>query len=197
MKIFISIFAILILLIFTSKIKINVISLNKLSRSSKINFNVNVGLYLLGIMKISGITFKNDGMHFLSFVFSYPKIGKVKLKSIEQMSLVETLKILDLKIEKFNLNLRLGCEDMMITVFSVFAISTILSIMSAKNCKNINLKNYYYKITPIYNTNTVTFKLSSQLSVSLKNIFKLITSKKAKADKNYKIYIRAKSPIKI
>lgn len=196
MKIFISIFLILIL-IFTSKIKINVISLKRSQKSLKIDFDVNVAIYLLGIIKIFEITFKNNGIHFMVFLFSYPKKGKIKIHPKGRKTLLENIQKLDLKIEKFDFNLKLGCEDMNIMVFSVFAISTILSIMSAKNSKNINMENFHYKITPIYNMNTLEFNISGKVDIALRKVLKLLISKKKKTYEDYKIFIKLKSPMKI
>lgn len=200
MNIFISIFFALILIILTSKFKINIKYLQKDQKSLKIHFNVNLGMYLFGFIKIFGITLKEDGIHFLIFRFSYNKIkiDKESIKMVKEFSILDILKSLNLKLEQLNINLNIGCENVMLIVFTVCIISTFLSILSSKNRKQINFKNYYYKITPIYNSNELSFYTSMQISMKILNIIKtlLSTNKNTKKHKQYNFHIN-KSPIKI
>lgn len=176
MKILSCIFFVVILLYMTSKLKINIRSLTKQENSLKIQFRVNVGIYLLGVIKVFGISFKEDGIHFLCFHFRYPnvKIDKESMKMFKKFSIIDILKMLKIKLDKFHFNLQIGTEDIMLTVFFVCVISTMLSILSAQNAKSINLKNYDYQIAPIYNKNALSFRNSSQISFSIPRLFKTI-----------------------
>lgn len=200
MKVLIGIFLGLILAFLTSKFKINIRYLNKEKHSFSVKFNVNLGIYLFGFIKILGISLKEDGMHFLCFRFPYNKmkIDADSMKILKEFSVWNFLKSLKIKLEKFNLNLKIGTEDMMLTVFLVFALSTFLSILSAKARKQINLKNYYYKITPIYEVNQLSFLFSSQISIKIWNILKSLKSlnETANEKKEYKVHVK-KVPLKI
>jgi hypothetical protein len=197
MKIFIGILFFLILISWTLKLKINIHHLYKDKNSLKVYFNVNVGIYLLGVIKIFGISFKEDGIYFLSIKIPYNKIsiGKESKKILKEMPIMNTLKFLNLKIDKFKFILEVGSENMMLTVFSVFAISTFLSILSAKCAKQINLKHYYYQVTPAYNTNTLSFKSSAIISMRISNILKAIIFANNHTKKTYKVHIK-KVPVR-
>lgn len=179
MKILISIFFILAILILTSKIKINMQYLNKDENSFKIRFKMKFGFYLFGFFKIIGITLTEKGIHFLFFRIAYQtlKIEKDSVKFLKEISLAKILKSLNVKLNTLNLQLKIGSEDMLVTVFLVFAISTLLSILFAKNQNHINIKNTYYKIIPVYNMNSLSFQLSTQISIKTFNIIRTWMSK--------------------
>lgn len=176
MKIGISIVFIVIVVLFTSRIKINIPYLNKEPNSFKIKFCINIGLYLFGFLKIFGISLKENEIAFLWFKFSYPKmkIDSTSMKKVKEIYNPKLLQTLNIKLEKFNFSLKIGCEDMIITVFSVFMISTLLSILFAQNSKQINLKNCHYEIIPIYNVNCLSFQASTRISINFFNITKAI-----------------------
>lgn len=200
MKVWIGIFVGLILAFLTSKLKMNIKYLEKNKNMLKIHFNINLGLYLFGFIKILGISFKEDGIYFLFFQFPYNKmkIDADSVKILKEFSVWNFLKSLQIKLEKFHLNLEIGTEDMMLTVFLVFALSTFLSIFSAKNKKQINSKKYYYKITPIYQTNHLSFELSSKISIRIWNLLKSLKSvNESTNDKEEHNVHGKKVPIKI
>ena len=200
MKILISIFFVVMIGILASKFKINIVYLEKEKNSFKMRFEIRIGLYLFGVIKIFGMKFKEDGMYFLSFRFPYNKlkIDKDSMKILKDFSIIDLLKSFHLRLDKLNLNLKIGSKDMILTVFSVFAISTFLSILSAKNRSQINLKNYYYKITPIYNTNLLSFQISTKISINTYNIIQALISanQSAKNRKQYRMHIK-KVPLKL
>lgn len=174
MKILISIFLMMLLLAWTSKIKINIPYLKKEENLRKIQFHIKVGIYLLGFIKIFSISLKEDGIHFLWFRFHYPvmKIDKESIKIFKKFSVVDILKTLKIRLDQFHFELKIGTEDVLVTVFFVFMVSTVLSVFSAQNAKVINLKNYDYQIMPIYNKNTLSFTASAQISLSIPYVLK-------------------------
>lgn len=176
MKIWLGIFLGLILIMLATHLKINVMYLTKQKKSLKIHFKINFGLYLFGLIKIAGISLKEDGIHFLCFKFPYNKmkIDKDSMKVLKDFSISNLLKSLHLKLEQFHLNLKIGTEEMMLTMFFVFAISTFLSILLAKNCKPTKSKNYDYKITPVYNQNQLSFEFSSKISMKTFHVIQML-----------------------
>lgn len=198
MKILICIFFVLLVTFFTSKIKIKIRYLEKDANSFSIKFNINLGLYVFGFVKILGVTLQEDAIHFLFLCIPYSKmkIDRESMKIVKEIPVLDCLELLHLKLDKLNLELKIGSEDMILTVFSVFAISTFLSIVSAQNRKKINLKNYYYKITPIYNTNLLSIELSSQISIKILNIVRLFQFLKKQPNKECQVHVK-KVPLKI
>lgn len=190
MKIFISILVILFLIVFTSKIKVNVISSKKSTKGSKINFKINLGIYLFGIIKIFGINFKQDGVYLLFFSLPYSKmkLNQNGLQILKKYSILDSAKVLDLKIDNLFLDLKIGSEELPLTIFSVFAISTFISIFLAKHSKSSKRKKYYYKITPMYNQDFLEFEFSSRISLKLINFVKNLTSTNKKKKQNLRSY---------
>ena len=176
MKIFIYILVVFIILFFSSTFKLKIRYLEKKNFSGIINFDVNLGLYLFEVIKIVSINLKNDGIYFCFFKIPYKKFKfyKMNLKEVKNYRLKENLKNLNLKIEKMNLKINIGVEDIGVTVFAVFAISTFLSIFTIKYKNKINVNNYSYAINPIYNTNTFGVKFSIVISESFFYLLKAI-----------------------
>lgn len=201
MKILISILLILWILIATSKFKINVISFKKEKKLSKIDFHVKLGLYVLGIVKIAGVTLKNDGMHFLRFVIPYKKvkIQNIEMRNWKEVSFWDVFKMLDLRFRELEINVGIGTENVMLTIFSVFAISTFLSIFSARNSEKINREKFYYKISPVYQSNELRFEISSKIEMSMMRFIRTLRyiNQESKIKKIYKIHITQKSPLEI
>lgn len=194
MKIFIFLLVVFIFLFFSSTIKLNVKNLEKRNFSSSVKFNINLGVYLFGIIKLIGVTFKEDGIYFLFFKIPYKKIEfeKISFKKIKKYRAKENLKNLKWQIERMNLNLKIGLEEVGITVFLVFFISIFFSIFSAKYNKQINMKNYIYKINPNYNENSIEIKFSFIVSIKILNIIKTtINFKKNTKQPNKKLVINA------
>lgn len=200
MKLLIGIFFSLILAFLTSKLKVNLLYLQKEQDTFHIKFKIKVGFYLFGFVKLFGITLQENGICFLCFTFPYPKlkIDQDSIKILKDFSVVDILKSLNIKLDKLNLQLKIGSEDMILTVFSVFAISTFLSIVSAKNRKQINLRNFYYKITPMYHTNLLDFTISLKISMKIFRIIQTFCSIKRcpKQTKSYHFHVK-REPMKI
>ncbi len=176
MRQLICIFFVVILACLTSKLKINIQSLTKQKNSMKIRFHVNVGVYLLGFIKIFGISFQENGIQVLDFHFGYPsvKIAQESMKMFKKNSIIEILKSLKIKLDEFYFTMQIGTEDVMLTTFLVALISTFFSVLSEQNAKSINLKNYHYQIMPIYNENALSLKSSFQISLSIFCLVKAI-----------------------
>ncbi len=199
MNILITIFFILILGFLTSKLKINVQSIEKEKNDLKIKFNINFGFYLFGIIKILGISLQENGIDCLGIHFSYSKIKleKDSLEIFKEFSVFQLLKYLHPKLEKLNLKLTIGTEDVILTAVLVFISSTFLSIVGAKNRKQINSKQYSYQINPVYNKNQLSFQIASKVSVKMVDLIKTISYIKKNKKKKINSPTIKKIPLKI
>lgn len=197
MKIFICVLVVFFILFFSSRLRLNLKYFEKTNFSFNIKFHANVGLYLFGFIKVFGISFKEDGIHFLFFKIPYKKF-KVDKSNMKKYISKENFKNLKPRIEKMNLKLNIGIEDVGLTVFLVFTISTFLSVLSARYRNQINMKNYNYQIIPNYNVNTFGVKLSFKVSENILNLIKtVILFNKIKKQKNtYSKYI-LQNPLRI
>ena len=194
MKLLIGIFFCLVLAFFTSKLKVNIVYLQKEKSTFHVKFKIKVGFYLFGFVKLFGITLQENGIYFLGFTLPYHdlKIEQESIKLLNNFSVVDILKSLNIKLDKLNFQLKIGSEDMILTVFSVFAISTFLSIVSAHNRKHINLKKFYYKITPIYNTNLLDFSISLKICIKIFPLLQTLFSIKQNIKQTKKYHFQVK-----
>lgn len=201
MKILISILLIGWIFIATSKIKIHVISLKKEKQLSKTHFNIKLGWYIFGVVKIAGMTVQNDGMHFGKFVIPYRKvkIENMEMQNWKDVSFWDVFKILNLKFRELEINVEVGTENVMLTIFSVFAISTFLSIFSARNREKIKREKFYYKVSPIYQSNELRIEISAKIEMTLIRFIKALMyiNQEAKRKQMNKIHITQKSPLEI
>lgn len=169
MIIFISIFFILYIMFFTSKLKITIKNCQKDKLNFKIKFNINIGIYVFGIVKICEISLDEKCIKILCFNIPYQKLDlkKMNMKNTDFKKIKKSFSKLNLKIDKFNFDLNIGCEEIAVVTFLTFLISSLFSLVL---CKFGNFKNCYYKINPVYNANLLEFKLQSVISVRLINI---------------------------
>lgn len=200
MIIFICLLVVFFILFFNSHLKLNLKYLEKHSFTSKLKFDVNIGLYLFGFIKLFGLNFKEDGIHFLFCKIPYKKIeiDKNNIKSMKKYTAKDSFKYLNPKIEKMNLKLNIGVEDVRFTVFFVFVFSTFLSVVTAKYRTQINMKNYNYEIISNYNVNTLNFKFSFKISEKVVNLARtlILLNKIRKNEKIHEKYITRK-PLQI
>ena len=195
----ISIFFVILLAFWTSKVKICIQNFSKNQAFSKIHFHVKLGFYLFGFIKIGSIRLRENGIFLFGFRFAYNKlkINKDSIKMVTQISVLEVLKSLHLKLEHLKIDLKIGCEDVMLTVFLVFAISTFLSIFGIQNRKQIKREHFHYQITPIYNRNFLDFELSSQISLKMYDFIKTVLSIQKFTKPKKQPFFLKKVPMKI
>ncbi len=192
-----SFFIFLAIGIYFSKIKIHIkyLEYEKLQEKVKLQYNINLGIFLYGNIKILGIRFEEDGMHFLWKKISYEvmkeshmftKITKENVRDFEKDFQWSDLKKLKPKLEKLDLNLDLGFKNVLLTSFMIFAISTILSIAVRDSVKRYNPVKYQYIITPYYkNTNIVSLKANSIIAIKTAHIMNILLNYKKRRVKNY------------
>lgn len=188
MKIFICLLVVFCFLFLTSIFKVNLKYLEKNSSLSDLKFKANAGLYLFGFIKLFGINFSENGIKFLFLKIPYKKIiiDKNNIEFVKKFIAKENFKYLKPQIEKMNLELNIGVEDVRFTVFSVFVISTFLSLLSAKYRTQINMRNYNYEIIPNYNVNASNFKFSFKISEKTVNLIRtFILLNKVEKKKRY------------
>ena len=176
MRILIYIIFALILAFFTSKLKINIISLRKYKNTFKIDFNIKFELYLFGFLRITICNIKQDGIHFLFFVIPYPKMkfDKKSVEFIKDSAILDTIKGFDVRLEMLKLNANIGTANPILVSFLVCAISSYLSFFIAKYRNKINYKKVFYKINPVYNINLLEFDITGKISLKLQNFVKII-----------------------
>ena len=153
-------------------------------KKKKNNYEIKIGLYLYGKLKIIGITLEEDGIKVLNFKFKYETLKKtrfyrdmVKKDAIEldKQVLKDNIKLLVMKFEKVNLNVKLSTESTLITSFLTFAVSTVISFILQKGITKYNPKKHKFIITPLYeNRDNIAVYLELIASFKFINIIKVL-----------------------
>lgn len=186
---------ILILIIWiikTAKIEMSIYNFNINNESNTKNnekLNIEIALKVYGI-KILKIKFDKKKLEKIYAKISISKIKKNNKKHISKIvkkKIKKEIKKVDLKIEMLDLNIDLGTSDVLITTFTVSALSIIISnVLPYIIDTHKNIKNYKYKIMPIYKQN-ILYKLNLNciINANLVHIINIIfLIRKGRSDKN-------------
>lgn len=206
------IFLVILLVIRYSSIRISIINLEIDTDNKDIinDYQFEVGIYFFNKMRIIKLTINEKRIKKLQnskFVkrmcnVNFARVTKKLEKKLQdkviqgykRFNILNFIKVLlkELKPEilKFNLSLKIGVEDIMITTYVIPIISTLISFILKLTVKDVNLKNkkrdYYYKIEPIYNKNIINLRLNCIINVKIVHIINIIyifLIKKRRSDK--------------
>lgn len=206
------IFLVILLLIRYSSIRISIINLEINTENKDIinDYEFEMGIYFFYKMRIIKLTINEKKIKKLQNSKFIKKMCNVNLervtKKIEKklqdkviqdyknFNILNFIKVLlkELKPEilKFNLNFKIGVQDIMITTYAIPIISTLISFILKLTVKDVNSKNkkrdYYYKIEPIYNKNIINLRLNCIINVKIVHIINIIyifLIKKRRSDK--------------
>ena len=155
-------------------------------------FEINVGIYLYGYIKILGATLGDDGVKIFGKKVSYHKFKwfepfkNVDFKGLNHDFKLSEMREWKLQLEKLDLELNMGFEDVLFTSFSIFAVSTFLSFFVKKTVKKYNPKRYRYTIMPHYRSkNQVNLKSVGIISAKTVHIIAILLKYKKRRTKNY------------
>lgn len=140
----------------------------------KANFNIYIGLFLFGKIKIFNIKITDKKLEKMTKKINIrDKIKNIDFKNLkgnlkldkETKEIIKDAKIIE--ISKFNLNLKIGTEDVIFTSFLITILSVIISIILSRFLKKEAIKISSYKVLPIYNNKNL-IKMSFDGIISLK-----------------------------
>lgn len=177
----------LVLGIYFSKLKIVVkkieFEMNEKVKSKK-DYEIKVGIYLFGIIKVFGIVLEENNLRFLNFKIPYRKLKRTKIYNemikkdaieLDNKILKDKIRILDMKFEKLNLNMKFGTDSTLITSFLTFIVSTLVSFVIQKSVTKYKPNKHKFIITPMYeNRNSIKIFLELIASFKLRNIIKVL-----------------------
>ena len=177
---FCGIFAFLVLIIFLlilSTIKLNVekLDISNYERGFKKGkiikeFRVFIELHLFDKIKIAKFKISNKFLEKLN-VENDLKDLKKDVQLIKKINIFEIFKVLKIKLERLNLKVEIGTEDVMITVFLVTFISTAVGII----CRNADQNKVKFNIMPLYQFgNAINFRLNCIINVKMVHIIYVI-----------------------
>ena len=138
----------------------------------KINIQNNetkIGVYLFG--KIPIIKVKPNRVKIGERLKKFRNRNKIKL----DRKTIEIIEKLPSKIEKLELDLKIGTEDAIYTAFAVYTISIAISVILPYLVEKKNYDKIKYKIQPIYNgKNQIDLKLNCIIYVKMVHIISII-----------------------
>lgn len=185
---FFVVFLIFIILgIYFSKLKIIVkkieFEMNEKVKSKE-DYEIKIGVYLFGIIKIFGLVLEEDGLRLLGIKVPYKKLKRTKIYNemikkdaieFDKKILKDKIKTLDMKFEKLNLNMKFGTDSTLITSFLTFIVSTLVSFVIQKSVTKYRPNKHKFIITPMYeNRNSINIFLELIASFKLRNIIKVL-----------------------
>jgi len=161
-------------------------NINKLQDDSN-KYKLEISFYLFNKIKWGWKKFNNDN---LKKIYQNAKLDKIDLRSIEKeikWSDLKQIKKIEPKFALFNLNVKVGTEDVIVTSFLVFAISTFLSILLPYTIKEYKKDKYVYEIKPIYmNQNLYEIRFNCIFEIKMVHIINIVyvLLKKRRVDNN-------------
>lgn len=179
---FFIIFIVLTIVLFASlSFKIDVKNLKfykEENKEKKINddYEVIVYAYIFGKIKIYNYKLKNIKISKEYFDKFNKKIDYSILKDfISSNAKKSNIQIIE--IEKLNLNLQIGTENVIITSGLVTIFNILIPILLSKYIKYYRNDKFLYKVNPIYeNKNKIEFFLETTIKIKLFTVFKSLNS---------------------
>ena len=133
-------------------------------------FIIYLELCLFNKIKIARIRLKKGLLYKIENKANMEEISK-DAKILKKMKALGILRKLKIRVSKLELELKLGTEDVMLTVFLIAFLSSIFSIL----IRNYNYKKVHYNITPLYQFgNTIKFNLNCIIDVKVVHIIYVI-----------------------
>ncbi len=194
---FLCIILAIIIIIFSLKFKITIKQLkisNEIENTPIVKTLIaTAGIYFLGKFKIYGKEINKDDIEKMK---NSKRMKKIKSKFLKKENMngkkinIKTEKNvinrLKPKLEEFDLDLRLGTEDVVLTSFLICIVAIIISMLLSKSIEKYDENKYKYKVIPNYdNKNSIRIVLSGILSIKLVNIINMIFRLLFRSGENY------------
>ena len=173
----------LLFFIYFSSINIEILNLvlDTSSKKKLKNFLIVIRLKLFN--KLSWIKVKIDkdkiGNNKLYRRMKQKLINKIiKDSSSIDKEVVKDIIKTNMKIEKFQLDSKVGVEDVIITSFLIAISSSLVAFLLANMIDNPNDNTYYYRIEPVYEQeNILKVYLNCIFSIKIMNLVKFVNKK--------------------
>lgn len=179
----------LILVLIMSTVKVNVRLLNIsnvkvvedkiIKQKLKIDYNINVGIYIFNKIKIFGMTFRHDRKQEIK-ILKFFKIDNEQVKTVAKKmpsikEIINVLKILKLDIEQIDLRILFDTEDVLITTGITTLISSIIPIILNKGISDFKKDKHKFIVKPLYiNKNIIKISLNCIICIKMVHIIDII-----------------------
>lgn len=199
MLLFFSIFAIILIIIIFSEVRINIANFqySNLKIENQKKPIIKISLYFLGKIKLLSFKLKK----YETKLDNKSILNILKNRNTKQTRKKLSTKILKkCKINKLNLELFIDTENVLLTSYLVGISSIIISNLLKKYIKKYKKENYKYKILPVYkNKNFIYLNFNVILSIKIVHIIKvfLYISKKNIKERKVCYGFNNKSNVKV
>lgn len=181
-EIILFIFLLFILVFLGLKLRVEILDYDNIKIKNN-GFRIKFKVYVF-IVKLFEITFTETGVKYLKS----KKEHKYKLKTMEFISILldkdnnsilniisyDNFKDLNIKLKEFNLYLKIGVLEDIITSFVITIISTVLSIFIGKKVHLLNKDKIYYKVEPAFDELYFNLKLNLKFEIYNFSIYKFL-----------------------
>ena len=149
-------------------------------------YKIKVKVYCFKYLKLFEIIFSESGFKIFKkekkYNYTFIEFIKILLgdenRKLLKLFSLDNYKALKIKIKEFDLDLKIGVFENMVTGFVVTILSTIVSIFLGNHIKKYNRKKYYFKITPVYDELYFDMKLNLKFEIKTFSIYKFILGNK-------------------
>ena len=149
-------------------------------------YKIKVKVYCFKYLKLFEIIFSENGFKIFKkekkYNYTFLEFVKILLgdenRKLLKLFSLDNYKALKINIKEFDLDLKIGVFENMVTGFVVTILSTIVSIFLGSHIKKYIRKKYYFKIDPVYDELYFDMKLNLKLEIKTFSIYKFILGNK-------------------
>ena len=169
---FVIIFALLVVVFTQIKIEVQEFKVSNIDKIKlEYDYSVYIKLYAFGILKYFQAKIDKDKMK-NSKMFKNLDIKKINNPFEKSKISIQNIKP---KIERINLNVKVGSESVILTSVAVLLISTAVSYLLKYTVEKFDSKKQKFKIEPIYlNKNLVDLKINCIIKLKMVHIINVI-----------------------
>lgn len=163
------------------KLKVEILDLNNFN-FEKNTFRIRIKVYVFKILKLFEITFSEKGIKVFKkeskYKYEFVEFMKIFFKEenneILKLFTIRNYKLLNIKLRSFDMKLKVGVLENMITSFCVTIISTVVSTFLGMQKKLYNKNKLYFKVLPEYDKFLFDLNLNLTFELSSKGIYKFV-----------------------
>lgn len=140
----------------------------------------------MDLSRFFGAKCNKKGIKILNKNFSYEKLFKLSLEELVKKSIKDNkknkkmMKNLNIKVDIARFTLKIGVQDMFITVFAVTFFSGIIAEILKNKMKKITSKSLQYKVVPEFNKFEISYEGETNISVKTFLLFLSLLKSKPK-----------------
>lgn len=139
------------------------------------DFRIKIGIYIFNKIKIFGFTINKEKLKKNKLIGKFEKRMKKEQIDISFSEIMNIIKKMHINLDKFNTEIKLGTEDVILTSVIVGIVASSIGIILGRLIKHYEEGKYGYEILPYYNRkNIFDMKLNCIINTKLVHIIYVI-----------------------